>query len=115
MKTFHWTSLGVASSMVAVLVSAAVVMPSPSGTSVAQASFAPVSLMDRAADALEHVRHGHVVGHGGSQDLSQFDTASGTDGNSAELNFAELSYDLNAVLQGHGEVPRISQIGRAHV
>jgi len=94
--------------MVAVLVSAAVVMPSPSGTSVAQASFAPVSLMDRAADALEHVRHGHVVGHGGSQDLSQFDTASGTDGNSAELNFAELSYDLNAVLQGHGEVPRIS-------
>ena len=48
MKPFHWTSLGVASSMVAVLVSAAVLAPAPGGTSVAQASFEAMSAEDLA-------------------------------------------------------------------
>lgn len=100
MKTFHWTSLGVASSMVAVLVSAAVIMPSPSGTSVAQASFAPVSILEHAKRIAAHVQQDNT--------LDDFATASGSAPDGATPNLDVLGYDLNAVLQGHGEVPRLT-------
>jgi Bax protein len=103
MKTFHWTSLGVTSSMVAVLVSAAVIMPSPSGTSVAQASFQPVSLLDNASRIIKQASR-----HFGGSSLSDFDVASGADDDQTSAQFDALGYDLDAVLSGSVEVPRIT-------
>ena len=109
MKTFHWTSLGVAASMVTILVSAAVVMPSPGGTSVAQASFAPISVRELENLAAAHAGYGPSHGHGVSPTLDRFETASGgATGGIDPRHVDALSYDLDAVLQGHGEVPRVT-------
>ncbi|HEY9163548.1 MAG TPA: hypothetical protein VIN57_02970, partial [Magnetovibrio sp.] len=56
MKTFHWTSLGVASSMVAVMLSAAIFMPPPSGTTLAQASFVPNAVSDLVRPLVEQAQ-----------------------------------------------------------
>lgn len=103
MKPIHWTSLGVATAMVAVLVSAAVLMPSPSGTGVARASFEPLSAeqmaraFPRASAAAES-----------SADLDRFETASGNATGTVRDHAEVLAYDLGAVLKGHSDVPRIT-------
>lgn len=90
--------------MVTVLISAAIVMPSPSGTSVAKATFAPVSLQDIAKNAARdfdaHANHDHKT----NTALNSFSTSSG----SPSMEIEALSYDLDAVIEGHGEVPRIT-------
>lgn len=90
--------------MVAVLVSAAVVMPSPSGTSVAQANFAPVSLLDQANRIAARV----VAYSQSDKALNGFDTASGSAVGALDRHMDAVAYDLDAVLQGRGEVPRIT-------
>lgn len=83
--------------MVAVLISAAVVMPSPKGTSTAQASFKPIShKIDQAG------RHLGVADASNDRDESAryVDVAS-------TREFDILGYDLDAVISGQDDVPRI--------
>jgi len=88
--------------MVAVLVSAAVVMPSPQGTAVAQANFTPISLLDRATHMVEQAGRRFIVG----------DASSGRDRDFSEdelmRQFDVLAYDLDAVIKGQDDVPRIT-------
>ena len=109
--------MGVASSMVATLVSAAVVMPSPSGTSLAQARFSPVSVQGQIQGQTQGATQGQPRSfgarasreHTASDALDGFETASGpADGGLDAADMDVLGYDLDAVLQGHGEVPRIT-------
>lgn len=95
--------------MVTVLISAAVIMPSPSGTSVAKATFAPVSLEDIARNATHRFdphanRDLKASSHTTNMGLNSFNTSSG----SRSVEIEALSYDLDAVIEGHGEVPRIT-------
>lgn len=106
MKTFHWASLGVASSMVTVLISASILMPSPKGTFAAKATFAPVSLEDIAKNATTRFDPNASNDHTISTGLGNFDTSSGSVTPNRELD--SLSYDLDAVIKGHGVVPRIT-------
>lgn len=87
--------------MVAVLASAAVLIPAPGGTSVARASFEPMvlssydysqgSMLDSAADS-----------------LGDFDTASGPADGGLSAHSDALGYDLGAVIEGQGMVPRVT-------
>jgi len=112
MKTFHWGSLSAAASMVAVLFGTAWLMPTPSGTSVARASF---SSQDDTSAALSHVNGSQANGtftadalaaideFASADELSSMETASGPrDGG--------LNYDLNAVLEGSAGVPRVKLV-----
>jgi len=119
MKTYHWSSLGVASAMVTFLLGAAVLMPAPSGTSVAQASFSTldVSTLDVAGNtkAVAHARAQAMAAlsrdladtpNGG--DLADMDTAAGP--MPGALVPGTLDYDLDAVIEGDVGVPRLSLI-----
>jgi len=87
--------------MVAILASAAILMPSPSGTSVARASFAPMPQAPYARPGA--AAHAAL----GADALGTFETASGpTDGGLGAYGDA-LGYDLDAVIHGHGQVPRV--------
>ena len=104
MKTFHWTSLAATGAMVSVLVSTALMMPTPSGVSVAHASFpqqdfTPHQSGQRLALARKAVASGRNFEH--------YETASGPATAPSPAQTA-LNYDLNAVLQGHSDVPRIA-------
>lgn len=104
--------MGAATSMVAVLFSAAWLMPTPSGTSVARASFptqAYVSESQRKAarDAARAAARATILhvpdfdAQAGS--MNDMDTASGP------LN-GGLDYDLEAVIQGDAGVPRLNLV-----
>ena len=92
--------------MVAVLVSAAIVMPSPSGTSTAQANFAPVSVsaLDQASRLATKVANLARGDHA----LNRIMTASGGKPQKLDLRMDVLGYDLDAVLQGQSQVPRVT-------
>jgi len=109
MKTFHWTSLAATGTMVSVLFSAALMMPTPSGVSVANASFpqqdfTPHQLGQRPASA-------NILAHEAQAgaDLQDFDTASGPVVGASRIH-AALNYDLDAVFQGRSDVPRIALV-----
>ncbi|MBL4613686.1 MAG: glucosaminidase domain-containing protein [Magnetovibrio sp.] len=112
MKTFHWCSLGAASSMVVVLFGVAWLMPTPSGTSVARASF-PTKAYVSESQRRDAVRAARAVARAAlartselaaqTDELADMETASGPlDGG--------LDYDLDAVFQGDVSVPRLSLV-----
>lgn len=94
--------------MVAVLISAAVLMPAPGGVSVAQASFPTIDVENVAHRQAVRVQNRTVLLRAPfdkvkADDLADMQTASGpVDGG--------LDYDLNAVLQGDAGVPRLSLV-----
>jgi Bax protein len=99
MKTFHCTSFVITCSMVTILGSAAIFMPAPSGVAVAHASFPAV---DGQANPNHRDSRAELT-----EDVTNLDlqTASGpADG--ADLQ-DRLNWDLQAVLQGTGNVPRL--------
>jgi len=106
MKTFHWSSLGAATSMVAILFATAWLMPAPSGISVAKASFTPQTGVTPAQrKAAEAQARAALKGKGIADidELASMVTASGPlDGG--------LDYDLGAVIQGYAGVPRLSLV-----
>lgn len=109
MKTFHWTSLAATGTMVSVLVSAALMMPTPSGVSVANASFpqqdfTPHQLVQRPAIGTV-LTHTAPIG----AELPDYNTASGPVRDASRLH-AALNYDLDAVFQGRSDVPRIALV-----
>jgi len=107
MKTFHWSSLGAATSMVAILFATAWLMPAPSGVSVAKASFTPLPTDITLAQLKTAEAQGRAALRGEGladiDELASMVTASGpTDGG--------LDYDLGAVIQGYAGVPRLSLV-----
>ena len=98
--------MGAATSMVTILFATAWLMPAPSGTSNAQASFSlpgEVSQVHRKA-AQAQAR----AALDGVEELASMETASGPlDGG---LEYGLLDYDLNAVSQGSAGVPRLSLV-----
>lgn len=74
----------------------------------ARASFAPITVQDRASFTATH----NNDAHDGAAELGDFETASGAADSAPDTHLSPdvdvLAYDLNAVLQGHGEVPRIT-------
>lgn len=90
--------------MVAVLVSAAVLSPAPGGTSVAQASFEPMSPADLARTfPARGTANAAALG-----DMDGFETASGAPDGATDGSDSQLAYDLKAVLTGASPVPRIT-------
>lgn len=92
--------------MVAVLVSAAVIMPSPKGTAVARANFVSISLesvplVDRASRMVEQAGRRFGVGDATS------DRVSASAGDETMQRFKVVGYDLDAVLKGQDDVPRV--------
>ncbi|HEY9078675.1 glucosaminidase domain-containing protein [Magnetovibrio sp.] len=110
MKTFHWSSLGAAASMVAILFATAWLMPAPSGTSVAQASF---SLADEISQdqrrAAEAQARAALLGGQIGEDLTDIDELAAMETASGPID-GGLDYDLTAVSQGYAGVPRLSLI-----
>lgn len=121
MKTFHWSSLGATVGMVGVLFGTAWLMPAPSGTSSAQASFPANGGTELGATASGS---GHNFGRSAASDVSQISLLAGQNGvfdDGMELISMEtasgpedgaldngLDYDLNAVIQGDAGVPRLN-------
>lgn len=90
--------------MVAVLVSAAVLSPAPGGTSVAQASFEPMSAEDLARTFAKR----GAANAAAYDDMDGFATASGSADAQPGAMDTQLGYDLKAVITGDSPVPRIS-------
>lgn len=82
--------------MVAVLISAAIVMPPPSGTSLAQASFVP--------NAVSELVRPLVIQ---AQRVRSLASAVGSSVNVQDETPTALAYDLKAVINGQREVPRV--------
>ena len=95
--------MGAASSMVAVLLGTAVLMPAPGGTSVAQASFPTRDDVRKAESFALHAALPAPSYDAGADELADMETASGPVGGG-------LDYDLNAVIQGYAGVPRLSLV-----
>ena len=100
MKTFHGASFVIACSMALILVNMGLLLPARSGVSVANASFPLPEFKSVALTAKGSKNH---VPTGLTLDL---EPASGPDVGS--LIQSSLNYDLDAVLEGRGDVPRIS-------
>lgn len=105
MKPYHWTSLGVASTMVTVLVGAALLMPTPKGTARAQASFPiPEELLHPRAALAQAPMQTYAQ----ARTLRPEPSAAATPVRKKKHLPAALGYDLDAVLKGYGEVPRLT-------
>lgn len=89
--------MGVATSMVTVLISAAILMPPPSGTATAQASFMPNAVTNLMRPLVEQAKR-----------VGKMASAVGSPERSESVQVEALSYDLNAVIKGEREVPRIT-------
>ena len=87
-----------------VLVSTALMMPTPSGVSVAHASFPQQDFKPDQSDQRSALAR--TVGTSG-HNLENYETASGPQAAQNPVRVA-LNYDLSAVLQGHIDVPRIA-------
>jgi len=103
MKTFHWSSLGAAGSMVAILFITAWLMPAPSGVSVAQAQFSMPSQTQRKEAQAQARAALSGETNGDADELAAMVTASGP-------AIGGLDYDLDAVSQGYAGVPRLSVV-----
>lgn len=94
--------------MVAVLVSAAVIMPRPEGTAVARAHFVSVSLesvpfVDRASHRVAQVGRSF----GAAQASGTVNVAPVSADAETKRRFKAVGYDLDAVLKGQDDVPRV--------
>ena len=87
-----------------VLVSTALMMPTPSGVSVAHASFPQQDFTPNQSG--QRLVPARAVATSG-RNLEDYETASGPATAPSPAQVA-LNYDLNAVLQGHSDVPRIT-------
>ena len=108
MKTFHWGSLAASAALVTVMVNVAILMPAPSGVSVARASFPTENdtLPTRGALAQYSAAQEIYALPGG--ELADMETASGpADGG---LTHGALNYDLDAVISGRAGVPRLNLV-----
>lgn len=83
--------------MVTVLLSAAILMPPPSGTTTAQASFVPTTVTNLVRPLVEQAKR-----------VGKMARAVGSPAREESASTDALSYDLDAVIQGVREVPRVT-------
>ncbi|PHS79255.1 MAG: hypothetical protein COB59_02755 [Rhodospirillaceae bacterium] len=98
MKMFHGVSFIIACSMAVILINMGLLLPARTGVSVANASFPLPAFVSASVPAKS--------GQDGTRLAIDLEPASGPD---ADLKlYASLNYDLDAVREGRGDVPRIT-------
>lgn len=108
--------MGVAASMVTVLFGAAWLIPAPSGTSVARATFPVYDIVSAAPHVgvplqrLRYTPQTAVEADDAAYGLADMETASGHPAGGLGGLHPLLDYDLNAVLHGAAEVPRLTLV-----
>ncbi len=100
MNVFHWTSLGVTGAMVAGLLGSAALIPVSETMGVARASFEGDAYAPEKTQVPPDSHNRAATRRAATGGLSVFAVAKGP---MAEV----LGYDLNAVIRGQGEVPRV--------
>ena len=101
--------MGVATSMVTILFSAAWLMPAPSGTSVARASFPVQDFAPTTPQRMAEKRPNPMVSTlaEDARELEDMQTASGPQDGGLDR---ALDYDLGAVIKGYAGVPRLNLV-----
>ena len=116
MKTFHCTSLVIAGSMVTILVNMGLLMPAPSGVSVAKAVFdrpqftksTKTMVSSSKAALVKTALVDQSVQVQASKRSDGIDVLPASGPREGALVPAHLNYDFDAVLKGDGAVPRIT-------